>query len=116
MNQEEGRGQYRNGWKRNFRAERELVPESLEGVIPNPKGKTLDQVREVMRLKHYSLRTERCDCDWIKRYIRFSPGSGPEQYPLTEDVGNLISDTEHACSRFLAFIFESSWQPVFFPR
>src|SRR5208282_3192075 len=40
-------------------------------VIPNPKLKLLDQVREVMRLKHYSLRTERCYCDWIRRYIHF---------------------------------------------
>jgi len=25
----------------------------------------VDQVREVMRLKHYSIRTERSYCDWI---------------------------------------------------
>ena len=24
-----------------------------------------------MRLKHYSLRTERSYCDWIRRYVRF---------------------------------------------
>jgi integron integrase len=42
-----------------------------ELIIPNPKLKLLDQVREVMRLKHYSIRTERCYCDWIRRYIRF---------------------------------------------
>ena len=40
-------------------------------VIPNPKLKLMDQVREVMRLKHYSIRTERCYGDWIRRYIRF---------------------------------------------
>jgi integron integrase len=40
-------------------------------VIPNPKLKLMDQAREVMRLKHYSIRTERCYCDWIRRYIRF---------------------------------------------
>ncbi|MGA2788846.1 MAG: integron integrase [Verrucomicrobiota bacterium] len=40
-------------------------------VIPNPKLKLLDQVREVMRLKHYSLRTERTYSDWIRRYIHF---------------------------------------------
>lgn len=43
----------------------------LGKIIPNPKLKLLDQVREVMRLKHYSLRTERCYCDWIRRYIHF---------------------------------------------
>jgi integrase len=40
-------------------------------IIPNPKLKLLDQVREVMRLKHYSLSTERSYCDWIRRHIRF---------------------------------------------
>ena len=40
-------------------------------IVPNPKLKLLDQVREVMRLKHYSIRTERCYCDWIRRYVRF---------------------------------------------
>jgi hypothetical protein len=31
----------------------------------------MDQVREVLRLKHYSIRTERSYADWIKRYIHF---------------------------------------------
>ena len=30
----------------------------------------LDEVRDVMRLHHYSIHTERTYCDWIKRYIR----------------------------------------------
>ena len=42
-----------------------------EGVIPNPKAKLLDQLREVMRVRHYSLRTERSYRDWVRRYIRF---------------------------------------------
>ena len=29
----------------------------------------LDEVREVMRLHHYSIHTERAYCDWIKRYV-----------------------------------------------
>lgn len=40
-------------------------------IIPNPKLKLLDQVREVMRLKHYSLRTERAYSDWIRRFVKF---------------------------------------------
>ncbi len=31
----------------------------------------LDEVRDVMRLHHYSLHTERSYCQWIKRYIFF---------------------------------------------
>jgi hypothetical protein len=32
-------------------------------VVPNPKLKLLDQVREVLRLRHYSIRTEQTYCD-----------------------------------------------------
>ena len=43
----------------------------VESVIPNPKLKLLDQIREVMRLKHYSIRTEQSYTDWVRRYIHF---------------------------------------------
>ena len=33
--------------------------------------KILEQVRDIMRLHHYSIHTERSYCDWIKRYINF---------------------------------------------
>src|ERR1022692_5246179 len=42
-----------------------------ELVIPNPKLKLMDQVREVLRVKHYAIRTEQAYCDWIKRYVHF---------------------------------------------
>jgi hypothetical protein len=38
-----------------------------ELVIPNPKLKLMDQVREVLRVKHYAIRTEQAYCDWVKR-------------------------------------------------
>ena len=55
--------------------QRPSVPAPIIGrrnlITPNPKLKVLDQVREVMRLKHYSIRTETAYCDWIKRYVKF---------------------------------------------
>jgi Phage integrase, N-terminal SAM-like domain len=36
-----------------------------------PKVRLLDSVRETIRRKHYSLRTESTYIDWIKRYILF---------------------------------------------
>jgi integron integrase len=42
-----------------------------ELIVPNPKLKLMDQVREVLRLKHYAIRTERSYCDWIRRYVHF---------------------------------------------
>jgi len=36
-----------------------------------PAKRLLDQIRDVIRLKHYSIRTEQAYCDWIKRFILF---------------------------------------------
>ncbi len=46
-------------------------PVGYESVVPNPKLKLLDQIREVMRLKHYSIRTEQSYTDWVRRFIKF---------------------------------------------
>jgi hypothetical protein len=34
-------------------------------VIPNPKARLVDQVREVLRVKHYAIRTEEAYVHWI---------------------------------------------------
>jgi site-specific recombinase XerD len=36
-----------------------------------PAPRLLDEVRNVLRLKHYSIHTERSYVDWIKRYVHF---------------------------------------------
>lgn len=33
--------------------------------------KLLDEVRDVLRVKHYSIHTERSYCDWIKKFVLF---------------------------------------------
>jgi len=39
--------------------------------VEKPPKKLLDQVRELIRRKHYSIRTEQAYVLWIKRYILF---------------------------------------------
>ena len=46
---------------------------------PDKPKKLMDQVRDVLRLKHYSLRTERSYCDWIERFIRFHQLRHPKE-------------------------------------
>ena len=36
-----------------------------------PEKKLLDEIREVIRMKHYSIRTEKSYVDWAKRYVLF---------------------------------------------
>jgi hypothetical protein len=44
----------------------------------------LDQVRAVLRRKHYSLRTEEADVGWIKRYVLFHHKRHPREMGLSE--------------------------------
>ena len=44
----------------------------------------LDRVREEMRLRHYSLRTEKTYSEWIKRYILFHDKRHPSGMGETE--------------------------------
>jgi hypothetical protein len=55
--QENGSGQPEK-WQR-----RQPGRVGFDAVIPNPKLKLLEQVREVLRLRHYSIRTEQSYCD-----------------------------------------------------
>ena len=46
--------------------------------------KLLDQVRDRVRLKHYSLRTEQAYVGWIKRYIIFHNKRHPAEMGKSE--------------------------------
>lgn len=41
------------------------------GASDSPKPKLLDQLRESLRSRHYSRRTEQTYCQWVKRFIFF---------------------------------------------
>ena len=63
--------------------------EGSDLIVPNPKLKLLDQVREVMRLKHYSIRTERSYADWVRRYVHFHRMKSREEMLPSEPGGGL---------------------------
>ena len=80
-----------------------------------PKRKLLDQVRDVMRLKHYSLRTERTYCDWIERFIRFhgmrhpAEMAEPEMAEFLTDLaraGNVSASTQNQALSALLFLYK----------
>ena len=52
--------------------------------------KLLERVRDVIRVKHYSLRTERTYCDWIERFIRFHRMRHPSEMGAAE-VGEFLT-------------------------
>ena len=55
------------------------------------KPKLLDQVREQIRLRHYSIRTESVYLEWVKRFIRFHKYRHPLEMGAAE-VEAFLSD------------------------
>ena len=50
-----------------------------ELLVPNPKLRLREQLREVMRFKHYSLRTEETYWGWIRQFILFHGKRHPRE-------------------------------------
>ena len=52
---------------------------TIRTAISTGKPKLLDQVRDVIRRKHYSFRTEQTYVDWIRRFILFHGKRHPNE-------------------------------------
>src|SRR5215469_3663086 len=62
----------------------------MDRLVPNPKARLREQVREVMRFYHYSGRTEETYWQWIRRFILFHGKRHPRE--LTEaEVSEFLS-------------------------
>jgi integron integrase len=48
-------------------------------LVPVAKPKLLDQLREALRSRHYSDRTEQTYCSWVKRFIYFHNVRHPQE-------------------------------------
>jgi len=62
-----------------------------QGLVPNPKAPLRQQLHEVMRFLHYSMRTEEAYWGWIVRYLRFHRDhphlTPPHPQPLSNRIG-----------------------------
>src|SRR5687768_3758874 len=57
-------------------------PASLPANPSSPSARApglLDALREAIRLRHYSLRTEKAYVDWVRRFIRFHGRRHPRE-------------------------------------
>lgn len=80
----------------------------------NQPPRLLDQVRNKIRLKHYSIRTEQTYLDWVKRYILFHGKRHPmdmsavevEQFLTHLAVqGNVAASTQNQAKSALLFLY-----------
>jgi hypothetical protein len=52
--------------------------------MSQPPKKLLDRVRDTIRLKHYSIRTEEACVNWITRFILFHNKRHPREMGIAE--------------------------------
>ena len=50
----------------------------------SPEPKLLDHLRDRLRVRHYSIRTEQAYVDWVRRYILFHGKRHPPELGPTE--------------------------------
>jgi site-specific recombinase XerD len=76
--------------------------------------KLLDRVRQAIRLKHYSYRTEKTYVDWIRRYILFHNKQHPRDMGIREAeaflshlavVDNVAASTQNQALSALLFLY-----------
>ncbi|MES2000416.1 MAG: integron integrase [Pseudomonadota bacterium] len=76
--------------------------------------KLLDQVRDKLRVKHYSIRTEQTYSDWIKRYIFFHDKRHPQDMGAQDIeaflthlavVGKVSASTQNQAKSALLFLY-----------
>ena len=91
-----------------------MAPTIQTGIPPgNPK--LLDQVRDVIRRKHYSFRTEQIYVDWIRRFILFHAKRHPRdmaEVEITEFLtflareGKVAASTQNQALSALLFLYK----------
>ena len=80
-----------------------------------PPARLLDQVRDRIRFRHYSIRTEQAYVDWIKRFIRFhgkrhpaTMGASEVELFLTDlaVVHEVSASTQNQAQSTLLFLYK----------
>ena len=74
----------------------------------------VDETRRVMRLRHYSIRTEDAYVQWIRRFIRFSGGRHPREMGSEEIIaflshlaieGKVAAATQNQALNAISFLY-----------
>lgn len=95
-----------------------LIAAEPDPVAPQPP-RLLDRMRERLRVKHYSIRTEQSYLDWVRRYVRFHGLRHPselgadavEQFLTALAVkGNVAASTQNQAKSALLFLYREVLQ------
>src|ERR1043166_6137938 len=84
--------------------------------IPDPPPRLLDSVRQHLRVRHYSIRTEQAYVHWIKRFILFHGKRHPKVMGETEVSmflthlaanRNVAASTQNQALSALLFLYQT---------
>src|SRR5437870_9318115 len=88
---------------------------TLSDKVTRTKPNLLDQVRDVIRLKHFSIRTEQSYIHWIRRFILFHHKRHPRDMAETEVTeflthlardGGVAASTQNQALSALLFLYK----------
>jgi hypothetical protein len=91
------------------------VDQSTNAINMPKKLKLLDEVRTKLRVKHYSLRTEKSYINWIKRFILFHHKRHPNEMGAEEisffinnlaAANNVSASTQNQALQALLFLYK----------
>jgi integron integrase len=91
-----------------------VTPNFSDKSTTTKSPKLLDQVRDKLRVKHYSIRTEQAYTGWIKRYIFFHGKRHPKDMGAAEIEaflthlaveGNVSASTQNLAKSSLLFLY-----------
>lgn len=91
------------------------MPQTLSPVVSSDKPKLLEQVRDVIRRKHFSIRTEQAYTDWIRRFILFHGKRHPREMSEPEVTAflthlsrerNVAASTQNQALSALLFLYK----------
>ena len=90
--------------------------------MENKSKKLLDQVRDAIRTKQYSYRTEQTYVQWIKRYIMFHKKAHPKEMGAEEikayisylaNERSVSASTQNQALSAIMFMYKFVLQPEF---
>lgn len=92
--------------------DRQNLP-TYRNIVQQPLKKLLDQVRDAVRLKHYSYRTEETYVQWIRRHILFHSKRHSQEMGIPEIEsflthlaveGNVTASTQNQVLNAILFL------------
>ena len=92
------------------------MPQVADATLAEPpRPRLLDRVRNKIRLKHYSIRTEKAYVDWVRRYVHFHGLRHPETLGAEAVDGflthlavddNVAASTQNQAKSALLFLYK----------